>query len=365
MALMFQRLAHNYAKNGYYPTDSGTTQGIINAVQACEAGTIRVLDPCCGEGTLLAECSHALGENALAYGIEYNEKRAWHAKSLDVIHACIHGDINDCALGMRSYSYLLLNPPYGDTMSDKHDYTTKRDRLEKLFYRKTNGLLMIGGIMALIIPSYCLDKEFSTWIARHFEQVKVFKASVDQFKQIVIFGVKKLAADTNTPLRQYLINIGSSEIVPEALPDDKWSEPYIAPSVKQQDVKFHCIKVDKKQLADVIATEPASMWRHMGMIFHYSEIKHRRPLRALSGWHLSLALTAGQISGVVKSKNGLVYVIKGDTYKAKTLKEEVIYDAEGVVDGVKRIHTDRFIPVIRALDFTPMSETFGHCLVIQ
>ena len=154
-------------------------------------------------------------------------------------------------------------------------------------------------------------------------------------------------------------------IVPECLPEEPWCEPYIIPATNQQEVKFHYIKVDKKQLADIIASEPASLWRHMGMIFHYSEIRHRRPLRALSGWHLSLALTAGQISGIVKSKTGLVYVIKGDTYKAKTLKEEVIYNAKGEADGVKRIHTDRFVPVIRALDFTPDSDTFGHCLVIQ
>lgn len=365
MALMFQRLAHNFAKNGYYPTDSGTTQGIINAVRPSDDGAMHVLDPCCGEGTLLAECTHALGNDALAYGIEYNETRAWHAKSLDVIHACIHGDINDCALGIRSYSYLLLNPPYGDTMSDKHDYNAKRSRLEKLFYRKTNGLLMVGGIMALIIPSYCLDKEFSTWIARHFEQVKVFKASVDQFKQVVIFGVKKRVTDTHSDLRQYLINIGTGDTIPESLPADEWLDPYVIPCASQQDVKFNYIKVDKKQLADIVATEPASLWRQMSLVFHYSEIKHRRPLRALSGWHLSLALTAGQISGVVRSKTGKVYVIKGNTYKAKTLKEEVIYNAKGEADGAKRIHTDRFVPVIRALDFTPGSDTFGHCLVIQ
>jgi hypothetical protein len=29
MALMFQRLARNFAKNGYFPTDEKTTEGIL------------------------------------------------------------------------------------------------------------------------------------------------------------------------------------------------------------------------------------------------------------------------------------------------------------------------------------------------
>ena len=45
MALMFQRLAHNYAKNGYFPTDGETTQRILNAIAPCETGVMRILDP--------------------------------------------------------------------------------------------------------------------------------------------------------------------------------------------------------------------------------------------------------------------------------------------------------------------------------
>jgi hypothetical protein len=30
MALMFQRLARNFAKNGYFPTDEKTTEGILS-----------------------------------------------------------------------------------------------------------------------------------------------------------------------------------------------------------------------------------------------------------------------------------------------------------------------------------------------
>ncbi len=34
-ALMFTRLAHNFIKNGYYPTGSETMSRILNALQSC------------------------------------------------------------------------------------------------------------------------------------------------------------------------------------------------------------------------------------------------------------------------------------------------------------------------------------------
>ena len=40
MALIFQRIAHNYAKNDRYPTDGETTQRMLNALVACETGTV-------------------------------------------------------------------------------------------------------------------------------------------------------------------------------------------------------------------------------------------------------------------------------------------------------------------------------------
>lgn len=363
MALMFQRLAQNYAKNGYFPTDSETTQRILNAIVPSESGTMRILDPCCGEGVILAETQHHLGDQSVSYGIEYNEERAWQAKQ--IMNHCIHGDIHDCVINARSYSLLVLNPPYGDTVKDKTDINAKRDRLEKLFYRRTHGLLQYGGIMVLIVPYYSLDKEYSTWIARHFTRVKAFMAPETRFKQLVLFGVKRRVSDTDIVVRDRLIGIGNGDISADELPALWDEEPYMVPASNLQDeFKFHSVRVDPRQLEDVLDHHP-SLWNQMGMVFRYTEKSHRPPLRKLSEWHLALALAAGQIFGVVKSRDGRTYVIKGDTFKAKSVKEEVETNSKDEVIGVKRIHTDRFVPTIRAIDFTRGSPTYGRCLTIQ
>ena len=60
MALMFPRLARNFVKNGYFPTDEPTLERVLNALAPSD-GHICILDPCAGEGVAIAETAHALG----------------------------------------------------------------------------------------------------------------------------------------------------------------------------------------------------------------------------------------------------------------------------------------------------------------
>ncbi|MDN3881364.1 class I SAM-dependent methyltransferase, partial [Pseudomonas aeruginosa] len=93
-------------------------------------------------------------------------------------------------------------------------------------------------------------------------------------------------------------------------------------------------------------------------------LQPRPPVRELSRWHLALALAAGAISGVVRSKSGRILVVKGDTYKDKVRKTEFTEDEDGNITEV-RILTDRFIPIIRAWEMTPSSVNQGRVLTIS
>ncbi len=158
-ALMFARLAHNFIKNGYYPTDSETMTSILNALQPVDQGTMNILDPCAGEGTALAECQHHLGSDQVrSFAIEYDEERAYHAKQL--LDHCIHGDFQDCLLSPRQFGLLFLNPPYGDLVADKAGMVEKeagKQRLEKLFYQRSNQLLQLGGVMVIMRMIFHFD----------------------------------------------------------------------------------------------------------------------------------------------------------------------------------------------------------------
>src|SRR3546814_9146387 len=116
MALMFPRLARNFAKNGYYPTDEATLERTLNALAPSD-GPMCILDPCAGEGVAIAEAAHALGrEHVTAYVVEYDRERADHARQL--VDRCIHGDLMDTLIARQCFGLLWLNPPYGDLARD-------------------------------------------------------------------------------------------------------------------------------------------------------------------------------------------------------------------------------------------------------
>ena len=82
MALMFPRLARNFAKNGYYPTDEASLERTLSALAPSD-GPMCICDPCAGEGVAIAEAAHALGpELTSAYAVEFDQERATHARLL-------------------------------------------------------------------------------------------------------------------------------------------------------------------------------------------------------------------------------------------------------------------------------------------
>lgn len=368
MALMFQRLARNFAANGYYPTDESTIERILSMLRPSPQGTMRLIDPCAGEGVALAECKHHLGaDRAEAFGVELHKERAWNAK--EILDRVIHGDFQETTISYRRFGFLWFNPPYGDLVSDQgstgDDGGSGRQRFEKLFYHRAYRLLQPGGVMVLIVPHYSLDKEYAGWIAGHFERVEAFLSPEQRFKQAVVVGVRANAwqsgdAAKRARLRLERLSRGEADTLPEI-----WdTEPYEIPEDKGQAVEFTAKRLDHAQLAEEIRRHPC-LWPQFELHLGRVGKTQRRPLRALSRWHLALSLAAGQVSGVVRSNDGSrVYVVKGDTFKGKAVKTTFEEAEPGHFIEI-RTATDVFKPVIRALDFTPGSETFGQALVIR
>jgi Uncharacterised methyltransferase family (DUF6094) len=277
----------------------------------------------------------------------------------------IHADSQDVHISQRSCGLLFLNPPYGNTVADKAALgdRNKVDRLEKIFFRSSLSMLCFGGVLVLIVPHYVLDQEFSQMIARNFDQVAVFKAPEDRFKQVVILGIKKRSEQPDLSAVKYLMSAQSGEI--EEMPLRYQGIQWSIPELKATDqFSFTSFRIDAPQLVEQMAhLHNASLWPRFNQLFNGHQKSVRRPLRDLSNWHLALALAAGQISGLVNGKTGQRFLIKGDTFKSKSVKVEYRDDGAGAVSEV-RIATDTFVPSIRAIDFTP-GQTLGDCITIQ
>ena len=369
MALMFPRLARNFIRNGYFPTDGPTLERALSAM-APSPGSMSILDPCAGEGVAIAEAAHALGrEQVQAFAVEYDAERARHARHL--VDRCIHGDLMDTLISRQSFGLLWLNPPYGDLSKDVNGnigYQGQgRARLEKLFYQRALPLLQYGGVLIFIVPSYVLDPELVGWLTRHLKDLRIYRAVETQFKQVVIFGrrvrQRDQASESAKALRGLLLQIGQGDAEAEELPLEWPFLPYTVPASPAEPEHFYRVTMEPEQFADEVG-RLQGLWPAFDTHLGAAQQSLRPPARALSHWHLALALAAGAISGVVTSKTGRVLVVKGDTHKEKTLQTEYTERDDGSV-AETRILTDKFVPVIRAWDLTLGSPTWGEVLIIR
>ncbi|EPF2150040.1 class I SAM-dependent methyltransferase [Pseudomonas aeruginosa] len=369
MALMFPRLARNFIRNGYFPTDEPTLERALSAL-APSPGSMSILDPCAGEGVAIAEAAHALGrEQVQAFAVEYDAERARHARQL--VDRCIHGDLMDSLISRQSFGLLWLNPPYGDLSKDVNGnigYQGQgRARLEKLFYQRALPLLQYGGVLIFIVPHYVLDAELVGWLTRHFADLRIYRAVETQFKQVVIFGrrirQRDQASESVKATRGLLLQIGQGDAEAEELPLEWPFLPYTVPASPAEPEHFYRVTMEPEQFADEVG-RLQGLWPALDTHLGAAQQSLRPPARALSHWHLALALAAGAISGVVKSRTGRVLVVKGDTHKEKTLQTEYTERDDGSV-AETRILTDKFVPVIRAWDLTLGSPTWGEVLTIR
>lgn len=356
MALMFSRLAHNFIKNGYFPTDDDTLGRVLSAIQPGGAHA-RIYDPCCGEGVALAEIKQHLAQqdtNVQALGVEFDAERAWHAKKL--LDVAIHSDAHDVSLTRRSCGLLFLNPPYGDSVADKAATAEagKNERMELQFLRRHFDALQIGGILVLVVPFYVVDETMATLLARNFERVQFYMAPETKFKQCVIFGVRRKSGHATSAVVQSLISGGLGENLAHVLPQVWTAAPYIIPDqVTPEGFTFHAHRIDAGQLASELQKfQHNTLWPQFDQVFVQVAKSHRPPLRPLSRWHLALALAAGQITGTVKGSDGRTLFIKGDTFKDKSRTVEQVIDDDGNVSQTI-VLTDRFVPIIRGIDMSP------------
>ncbi|WP_285348304.1 DUF6094 domain-containing protein [Vibrio sp. D173a] len=186
MAVMHPRVAHNYLKDGYYPTDE-TTLTLIAKQLRFKAGTQRLLDPCCGEGHALAKLAadiDAHPQSALhTYGVELDAGRAESASQcLDTV---LRSNAFDTVIGAGSQSLLFLNPPYGDAVSDQIE-KQQRDmaRLEVQFIQRLLPTLKRDGVLVLVVPFPSLTSALCRYLSLRLREVQVFKASTDRLMQV-------------------------------------------------------------------------------------------------------------------------------------------------------------------------------------
>lgn len=368
MALISPRVANNFAKNGYYPTDDATTKAIISYFTRTNNKEIRVFDPCIGEARAASNIAFSISNTVKLYGVEYNYERANIAQKY--CEVLLRSDLFDTVIAPQSFGLLFLNPPYGNLTSEHNgaitNYQKNYKRLEKIFYRFVVPTLQYNGILILIIQFTQLDEILSNWIVNQFTDINVFTTCDKKYKQIVIFGRKvkqnDISLNDKNKVKAFFKTIFEGIFIPQEI--SVTDKPiYEIPGSFSEIKSFYQLSFTDDEFVQEIK-KIGGLWKDFDIFFKGIYQNKRQPLCQMSDWHLSLALAAGEINGIIESDDtGKTYIIKGDTYKTKVKKVEKVYDDEENYT-IQTFLTDKFMPSIKAWDMTIGSDTFGNLLDI-
>ena len=173
------------AKMGYYPTPEALTPIIAKYIRPKGQGTIRIFDPCAGEGTALKAIGDHLG--AETFGIEIDKKRG--KETQNNLTRCLITDYKATQITPKFASLLWLNPPYD--WAAREGELERSERYERTFLRDTTKYLTTGGVLVYLIPLKRLDRTIARMLSYRFEKIRVYRFPEElyqRFKQIVLFG---------------------------------------------------------------------------------------------------------------------------------------------------------------------------------
>lgn len=270
---------------GYYPTPDLVTEILQARVTYPKDTKFAVLDPCCGQGMALAGLT--AGFPAVRYGIEPDRGRFDSAKQrLDYV---LHSPIEECRVAYKSFSLLLLNPPYDwEHLDDGNGQ--KCERKELLFLKRCLPWIAPGGILIYIIPETIWNDSLRRLLAYKFDNIETWRfpePDYFEFQQIVVIGRRKEkdCQDTLPVIGEIEDFLHTMHAVPESNPDVKL---------------FQTTKVSLEEIERMVPKSPCwTDFLDKARPWTRESERQRRPPLPLHAGHSALLIASGIIDGVV------------------------------------------------------------------
>ncbi len=292
-------------KMGYYPTPEKTLEYLEDWLEfpyLSNRRIRRILDPCCGEGAALVSIGKK-GQYVQTYGIELDVDRAMTAS--EVIQTFVQGSIFSARINpLGSMGLLFLNPPY-----DASD----GEREEMKFLKQSIKWLVPGGVLVFIVPEPLFGYEkYRAWIGQHFNNITIVKAhghDYPQFKQVVLFGVKKEArTETGT------FPDGPYPYIEDVEPKYYEVPPTNPPEVFQGE--------DSVTDEDIAKNSPRLYSEITRIARTFRDAKALSPIIPLRKAHLVCLITAGVLDGKIDDGKGGFLLLKGFTERVEHTRVE-------------------------------------------
>lgn len=327
------------AKAGYYPTPPRVTEWLATWVAPVPApgrtGTVRLLDPCAGEGIAIATLARAW--HAPAFGVELDRERGIASSARGV--KTLNNTYEKLRTPKSAFSAIYLNPPYDRAVGTGQ-------RLEVQFLRTIHerGWLVPGGLLIYVIPRDQLTPRLIAFLTRNYEALEVRRFPDPEFaaySQIVVLGRRKAVALPDPEAEQRLAD-GIEGELPPLLP--RTNPVYTLPPTGEERFYFRGTQVNPNDLLEESLRQGAwatAVWTQWTTPPDPKD-ELLEPLMPLKKGHLAMLIAAGLLQNLLLRRGETRILVKGRVYK---VSEEV---PSG--DPKVKIEKDRFITEITALD---------------
>lgn len=332
----------------FYPTPAEEIKDILENVKL--KGTIRVLDPCAGDGRFF-KLFKEYYPKADCYGIELDTERYQQCCSIigreqteeenknrffesNMLNADALEEVDIMRKGC--FNLLFLNPPYDY-------YAPTGERMEYEFLKKYTPYLHKGGILIFIINPSAVTMGLSYYFLSHYKLMFCYKMTVDTtYHQFIIIGRRY----TSYPADNIVRKIQQTLHYEEADDFEKKLQPCKVDLSPVNDLMmFRAIRINPEKVASVQGIADDLWNRQITSVINPppQKIRSLMPLRKA---HIALLLTTGKMNGYLK---GTPYVIKGKCKNAEMRTDQEEQGEDGKTKRVTKI-ISHFVPSIKVLN---------------
>jgi len=169
----------------YFPTQDTIIPLIRSYLSFPEEGTT-VLDPCCADGVAVMQ----LCPGQFLFGLELHTIRALKAKASKKFVQVLAGPFENSVISNRAFGFAHVNPPYDWVAGGG-------ERYEEIFLYRATNYLALNGLLEYLVPVTLFQyrgAEVIKHLLSNYKDIRIFKypePEYQQFKQLVVFGVKK------------------------------------------------------------------------------------------------------------------------------------------------------------------------------
>lgn len=192
----FSRTVANEAKCGAYYTDLSMVRAMRNFFEFSKEKEYLCADFSIGDAkALLTVTGKEKDDRKNLFGVEINSatcEELERLKDQGLLKSYLNGDfLHDVKISNRVFSFLFLNPPYGDERCSDG----KLRRMEALHIEKAFNYIKAGGVLCLVVPETVLNLEgFQKTLIGRYKPYGVYRFPEHvyrQFHQCVVIATAK------------------------------------------------------------------------------------------------------------------------------------------------------------------------------